>query len=224
MSPSFRGSSLTPFSVGGSHFDVLISDNEESSQAGSEGEKEGQGGNMDGEKEKSEEGFVVVKSVSPVNGQANSPKKNFIKSPVKNSENRAGDEWLPAPRKTKPVAKKSYSSQSTTNSTNSTSNNPSSTSRFTNLKRPPVLPADLSLQTTIELYDFPSTHRTTHLRQFLMPFDRLYRLKWQNDTSCLVVFDDGEMVGKALEVLVGDEVIKVRAFQPSTSVNDTEND
>lgn len=50
-------------------------------------------------------------------------------------------------------------------------------------------------ENSIELYDFPSTLKTNDLRKFLQEFDAHYRLKWINDTSCYVVFDD-ESLGK----------------------------
>lgn len=50
-------------------------------------------------------------------------------------------------------------------------------------------------ENSIELYEFPSTLKTNDLRKFLQEFDGHYRLKWINDTSCYVVFDD-ETFGK----------------------------
>ena len=50
-------------------------------------------------------------------------------------------------------------------------------------------------ENSIELYEFPSTLKTNDLRKFLQEFDGHYRLKWINDTSCYVVFDD-ESLGK----------------------------
>lgn len=46
------------------------------------------------------------------------------------------------------------------------------------------------VENSIELFEFPSTVKTADLRKFLHPFDGHYRLKWINDTSCYVVFDD----------------------------------
>lgn len=43
---------------------------------------------------------------------------------------------------------------------------------------------------SIELYDFPSTLKTGDLRKFLQAYEGHFRLKWNNDTSCYVVFDD----------------------------------
>lgn len=51
-------------------------------------------------------------------------------------------------------------------------------------------------ENSIELYEFPSTLKTNDLRKFLQEFDGHYRLKWINDTSCYVVFDD-ESLGTA---------------------------
>ena len=56
-------------------------------------------------------------------------------------------------------------------------------------------------ENSIELYDFPSTLKTADLRKFLQSFDGHYRLKWINDTSCYVVFDD-ESLGIKLLYLV----------------------
>lgn len=53
-------------------------------------------------------------------------------------------------------------------------------------------------ENSIELYEFPSTLKTADLRKFLNDFDGHYRLKWINDTSCYVVFDD-ESLGKNQE-------------------------
>lgn len=50
-------------------------------------------------------------------------------------------------------------------------------------------------ENSIELYEFPSTLKTNDLRKFLQEFDGHYRLKWINDTSCYVVFDD-ESLGR----------------------------
>ena len=50
-------------------------------------------------------------------------------------------------------------------------------------------------ENSIELYEFPSTLKTNDLRKFLQEFDGHYRLKWINDTSCYVVFDE-ESLGK----------------------------
>lgn len=55
-------------------------------------------------------------------------------------------------------------------------------------------------ETSIELYEFPSTLKTADLRKFLNDFDGHYRLKWINDTSCYVVFDE-ESFGKPSVIL-----------------------
>ena len=55
-------------------------------------------------------------------------------------------------------------------------------------------------ETSIELYEFPSTLKTVDLRKFLNDFDGHYRLKWINDTSCYVVFDE-ESLGKQIQNL-----------------------
>lgn len=52
-------------------------------------------------------------------------------------------------------------------------------------------------ENSIELFEFPSTLKTTDLRKFLNDFDGHYRLKWINDTSCYVVFDE-ESLGNHL--------------------------
>lgn len=57
------------------------------------------------------------------------------------------------------------------------------------------------VENSIELYEFPSTLKTNDLRKFLQEFDGHYRLKWINDTSCYVVFDD-ESLGKKLNLCV----------------------
>lgn len=45
-------------------------------------------------------------------------------------------------------------------------------------------------ETSIEFYDFASTLRTGDLRKLLQAHDGHYRLKWNHDTSCFVVFDN----------------------------------
>lgn len=57
-------------------------------------------------------------------------------------------------------------------------------------------------ENSIELYEFPSTLKTTDLRKFLNDFDGHYRLKWINDTSCYVVFDDESLGKRVLGVLI----------------------
>ena len=83
--------------------------------------------------------------------------------------------------------------------------------------RQPVTIEEISATTAIELYGFPPSHRTSHLRQHLQPWDHKYRLKWQNDSSCWVVFDDPADVPVALEKLVGkgDTEIHTRPFDPA---------
>ena len=64
----------------------------------------------------------------------------------------------------------------------------------TSIKSP--FPKDLirpTAENSIELYDFASTIRTNDLRKILAAFDGHYRLKWHNDTSCFVVFDDNSL-------------------------------
>jgi hypothetical protein len=62
--------------------------------------------------------------------------------------------------------------------------------------RPLVKPKEIITpkpENSIELYEFPATLKTTDLRKFLQDFDGHYRLKWINDTSCYVVFDDDSL-------------------------------
>lgn len=54
-------------------------------------------------------------------------------------------------------------------------------------------------ENSIELYDFPSTLKTNDIRKFLHDFDGNYRLKWINDTSCYVVFDE-DSLGKRNQI------------------------
>lgn len=79
----------------------------------------------------------------------------------------------------------------------------------------PVAIEDIKAETALELYGFPSKYRTSHLRKFVDSVTESagagYRLKWQNDSSCWVVFDEPEMLKKALNEL-HDEVIQVRPF------------
>lgn len=61
---------------------------------------------------------------------------------------------------------------------------------------PPLTLAEISRpETTLELYGFPAKYRTGHLRKFVESVvgeGAGYRLKWQNDSSCWVVFDQPE--------------------------------
>jgi hypothetical protein len=50
-----------------------------------------------------------------------------------------------------------------------------------------------SVENSIELYDFPSSLKTADIRKFLSEFEGHYRLKWKNDTSCYVVFDESSL-------------------------------
>lgn len=79
---------------------------------------------------------------------------------------------------------------------------------------PPVLLEEIKAESALELYGFPSKYRTGHLRKFVETVASGglgFRLKWQNDQSCWVVFDEPEMLKKALAEL-HDEVIQVRPF------------
>lgn len=79
---------------------------------------------------------------------------------------------------------------------------------------PPVLIEEIKAETALELYGFPSKYRTGHLRRFVETVATTglgFRLKWQNDQSCWVVFDEPEMLKKALAEL-HDEAIQVRPF------------
>ena len=69
---------------------------------------------------------------------------------------------------------------------------------MTSASRLPGKPKEVvvpKVENSIELYEFPSTLKTNDLRKFLQEFDGHYRLKWINDTSCYVVFDN-ESLGK----------------------------
>lgn len=48
-------------------------------------------------------------------------------------------------------------------------------------------------ETSLELCDFPATLRTGDLRKLLQAYEGHYRLKWNHDTSCFVVFDDAAL-------------------------------
>ena len=66
-------------------------------------------------------------------------------------------------------------------------------------------------ENSIELYEFPSTLKTVDLRKFLNDFDGHYRLKWINDTSCYVVFDEESLSQRALTELKDDN-IKIKSY------------
>ena len=62
--------------------------------------------------------------------------------------------------------------------------------------RLPLKPKEIVIpkpENSVELYDFPSTLKTNDLRKFLQDFDGHYRLKWVNDTSCFVVFEEDSL-------------------------------
>jgi len=79
----------------------------------------------------------------------------------------------------------------------------------------PVTLEDIKSETALELHSFPAKYRTSHLRKFVESVAHGegagYRLKWQNDSSCWVVFDSPDVLKKAL-VELHDEVIQVRPF------------
>lgn len=76
----------------------------------------------------------------------------------------------------------------------------------------PVALDEIKPTTALELHGFPSKYRTGHLRKFVDSVTQIgYRLKWQNDSSCWVVFDEPAMLERALAELK-DEFIQVRPF------------
>jgi hypothetical protein len=87
---------------------------------------------------------------------------------------------------------------------------------------PPLTLAEIcDAAKSLELHGFPSKYRTGNLRKFVeggIPSGAGYRLKWQNDSSCWVVFDEADSLTKALEALAGDEFIQVRRFDPANLV------
>lgn len=87
---------------------------------------------------------------------------------------------------------------------------------------PPLTLAEICDATkSLELHGFPSKYRTGNLRKFVeggIAPGAGYRLKWQNDSSCWVVFDEAESLEKALETLAGDEFIQVRRFDQANLV------
>jgi hypothetical protein len=48
-------------------------------------------------------------------------------------------------------------------------------------------------ETSLEFFDFPATLRTGDLRKLLQDYEGHYRLKWNHDTSCFIVFDDSAL-------------------------------
>ena len=80
-------------------------------------------------------------------------------------------------------------------------------------ERQPII---LSVESTIEMYDFPIAFRTNDLKNVLNKFAGRYRLKWHNDTSCWAVFNNLEDVDEVLST--PDEYVKFRRYDPA---NDT---
>lgn len=78
---------------------------------------------------------------------------------------------------------------------------------------PPVSVEQFNPEHTLEIFNFPSAWRTSDIRKFLSPFDGCYRLKWQNDTSCWVHFDDPSVASRALSELHSEEA-SLRVFAP----------
>ena len=78
------------------------------------------------------------------------------------------------------------------------------------VERQPIVLAE---ETTIEMYEFPAALRTADLRKLLSAFEGRYRIKWNNDTSCWVVFNNAEDATAALDIT--DEYVKIRRYDPS---------
>lgn len=58
----------------------------------------------------------------------------------------------------------------------------------------PVKVAEITADSALELHGFPSKFRTGNLRRFVETvIPTGYRIKWQNDSSCWVVFETPEM-------------------------------
>jgi hypothetical protein len=86
-----------------------------------------------------------------------------------------------------------------------------------NAQNPPLTVEMLSPENTIELYDFPAVWRTADIRKFMSPFDHQYRIKWQNDTSCFIHFETGELATRAMQELPN-EVVSLRVFAPENVI------
>ena len=67
-------------------------------------------------------------------------------------------------------------------------------------------------ETTIELFNFSSELKTSHLRQFLQAYEGHYHLKWNHDTSCFVIFTEPSLVERALEELKNSAEIQVQPY------------
>lgn len=117
--------------------------------------------------------------------------------PLHEEQQSDGFETFTTVRKVKRVVnpKPSVTSAPSTNS-NGAPFVPSSATRLAPKPKEIIVP---KAENSIELYDFPSTLKTADLRKFLQSFDGHYRLKWINDTSCYVVFDD-ESLGIKLKL------------------------
>ena len=96
----------------------------------------------------------------------------------------------------------------------SSSTTPTPTQSSTNYRSVSGKPKELvhpKSENSIELYDFPSTLKTADLRKFLGAFEGHYRIKWINDTSCYVVFDEESLSQRALTELKDDN-IKIKSY------------
>lgn len=67
-------------------------------------------------------------------------------------------------------------------------------------------------ETTIEIYGFPSTWRAPELNKILTPLANRYRLKWRNEASCYVIFENAEVRIEAQTLLDAENVIKTRPY------------
>lgn len=77
----------------------------------------------------------------------------------------------------------------------------------------PVAVEQFTPELTLEIFNFPSAWRTSDIRKFLSPFEGQYRLKWQNDTSCWVHFEEASIASRALLELQNEEA-SLRVFGP----------
>lgn len=71
--------------------------------------------------------------------------------------------------------------------------------------------------TTLELAGFPSSWRAAELNRLLASFSGHYRLKWRNDSSCWVIFDSPEQLGRARTEIAIDAGITVLPYVEEAS-------
>lgn len=80
--------------------------------------------------------------------------------------------------------------------------------------------ANMNAENTIELFSLPSTWRSTEeLNKLLLEFKGKYRVKWRNDNSCFIVFDQSETMKRASDTLSPSCPGKIRPYSFNPNYN-----